>query len=695
MPFKSGAAFLRRAIGSVLAQDLTDLELLLANDGADPACSAVAFQAAEKDPRVRLVNVTGAGPAAARNAALAGAQGDWISVVDADDLIHPFRLRRLIAQATSLDVDGIADNLILFGSEQGKTLMDPLGVDAAVRLTAPYLLASEGGSAPLGYLKPIIRREALGGLSYREDLQIGEDFDFLLRLALSGARLTAVPEAYYLYRRHPKSTSHRLSARCAEAMIAAQDALADHNPDDTPLQTALALRRSLLTREMRFAQLVEALKARDIAAALASLASSPRLFLPLSRVIAAKLSPRQAKASSPLDLTLEGRDKVSLAGASAKTVHGSGRSGLEALGYVTSWQAAELTAPADGWTTRETRVIETLPGPVGSTDQPIHPGRVQVRTPTFKRPATLRRCLESLIAQTHQDWVCDVFDDDPDGAGSEIVDQLGDPRIRYWQNTVQNFASRNIDQCFSRANPNRAEWFCVVEDDNFLLPRFMEDNIACAQETGVEIVFRNQLIEWDAETPQATLSEVGILDRKFRQRIYSPEHFRLSLLADIGVSNGGLFWSHRAVSDLEVHVPCSATLQEYYRTFAVSEPVFVAMEPLAVWAENGSQTTRDLGVGSARFWREVSLKASVGRLQRMAWRQAPAKLRAGFLSDEAFAYPKEKRARGLVKSLLQPGAGHSLRWRERGRLMFRGAAIRAIGRPEAGVAQFLRSRGVV
>ncbi|MEM9342258.1 MAG: glycosyltransferase [Pseudomonadota bacterium] len=692
MPFQSGAAYLRRAIASVLGQDLRELELLLANDQADPACCAVARQSAEVYSRVRLVSAATSGPAAARNAAVDAARGEWIAIVDADDLIHPFRLRRLIDRATESGADGIADDLIYFGAEQGKTLMMPLALNGPVALTAPLLLSSEVNGAPLGYLKPIVRRDAWGGLRYREDLQIGEDFDLLLRLALNGARLFAVPEATYLYRRHSGSTSHRLHPEQAAAMIAAQDDLARAWHGDAPLQTGFALRRAALSREMRFAQLVDALKARNVPVAARAVAADLTLLRPLTAVAAGKLAPARAGGTSPLDLTLNDTDPVALAGAVAKTVRGTGREGLQALGYATSWQAAELQAPDDGWTAAEQQVIAALPGPVGDPSQPVQAGWVQVRTPTYKRPEALRRCLESLIAQTHQDWICDVFDDDPEGAGATVVADLADTRIRYWQNTPQNFASRNIDQCFSKANPNRAEWFCVVEDDNFLLPGFMEANIAAARQADVQIVFRNQLIEWDAETPDARLSENGILDRKFRERTYSPEHFRLSLLADIGVSNGGLFWSHRTVSDLEVHVPCSATLQEYYRTFAVAEPVFVAMEPLAVWAENGSQTTRDLGVGSARFWREVSLKASVARLQRMAWRQAPQELRAQFLSDEAFAYPTEKRARGLVKSLLQPGAGHALPLRERARLMMRGAAIRLIGRPEPGVTPFLRAQ---
>ncbi len=43
-------------------------------------------------------------------------------------------------------------------------------------------------------------------------------------------------------------------------------------------------------------------------------------------------------------------------------------------------------------------------------------GLVHIRTPTYKRPAALKRALQSMIAQTWENWVCDVYDDDPDAA---------------------------------------------------------------------------------------------------------------------------------------------------------------------------------------------------------------------------------------------------------------------------------------
>ena len=318
---------------------------------------------------------------------------------------------------------------------------------------------------------------------------------------------------------------------------------------------------------------------------------------------------------------------------------------------------------------------------------------VQIRTPTYRRPEALERCLRSLQAQSWRSWVCDVFDDDPDASGVAVVAGLGDGRIHYHHNRPQRFASKNIDACFSRKNPHGADYFCVVEDDNYILPGFIAANVALCRSDGVDVILRNQFIEHDSGTGQAQLSRFGILDRKFVEGRYAPDRFRLALMADIGVSNGGLFWSARARSDFEVGFPISATLQEYIRTYALRDDIHVAMEPLAVWAENGTGTTRDLGLKAGYYRRELNLKRSIMELQRRAWRRAAATDRAGFLHSPAFAYPAEARANGLVKSLTMLGVGDALSLRVRARLVLRGCLIRLAGRVEPGLKQFIAANG--
>ncbi len=69
------------------------------------------------------------GPAAARNAGLAVARGEWIAVLDADDMYTPSRLKRLIELAETNRADVVADNLLITTTD---------------RCAAPYLLLPGG-----------------------------------------------------------------------------------------------------------------------------------------------------------------------------------------------------------------------------------------------------------------------------------------------------------------------------------------------------------------------------------------------------------------------------------------------------------------------------------------------------------------------------------------------------------------------
>ena len=177
----------------------------------------------------------------------------------------------------------MADDLVHFGAPgaEGRTLLQPLGLAAPLWLgAAPYLRANGGDPAlpAFGYLKPVIRRAALGERRYDPRLRIGEDYDLVLRLLLGGARFLVLPDPLYAYRRHAGSISHRLSVDTVAAMLAAHRAL-PRLADPEARAAATAVDRQL-RRALRYERLVADLKARRWGRALPRLADPamvPRL----------------------------------------------------------------------------------------------------------------------------------------------------------------------------------------------------------------------------------------------------------------------------------------------------------------------------------------------------------------------------------------------------------------------------------
>jgi succinoglycan biosynthesis protein ExoO len=294
----NGARHLAAAVRSVLAQSLTDLELIVADDCSTDDSLAVIAEAAAGDPRVLILpHDRNTGPGAARNRALAAARGRWIAVFDGDDLMHPDRLRRLTARGEDDRADIVVDNLTLFSDEaagegrpflSGAAYAQPRWIDLGDFIAAGRLYSRR---PELGYLKPLFRASALQGVRYREDLRIGEDYNLLLRLLLGGARMRLEPQALYRYRKHDASTSSVLKPEHVRQMIdgdlGVAEAMAGQPARIRRLQRA---RLRSLERALVYDRAVQALKRRDVLDALAAAAPNPDVWPLLLRPVEARIA---------------------------------------------------------------------------------------------------------------------------------------------------------------------------------------------------------------------------------------------------------------------------------------------------------------------------------------------------------------------------------------------------------------------
>ncbi|HVI52552.1 MAG TPA: glycosyltransferase family A protein [Candidatus Sulfotelmatobacter sp.] len=276
--------FIDAALWSARRQTLSQIEIIVVDDQSDDDTAQRVRVHAQDDPRVILLQGPGRGPAAARNAALDAARGDFVAVLDGDDIMHPQRLAMLLAKAAATRADIVADNLLAFHD-------DPAG-------RRPYLLLGEAEwshdrtidlvtfvrsnimfsrQAPLGYLKPLMRGSLFGaeGFRYDETLRIGEDYDILARMMAAGSRFHFIAAPLYFYRRHATSTSHRLKAADLTALIAAARQFDKGCPRKPDLLAASHRRLDKLIVALAFTDAVDALKARRPDRLLRALATRP------------------------------------------------------------------------------------------------------------------------------------------------------------------------------------------------------------------------------------------------------------------------------------------------------------------------------------------------------------------------------------------------------------------------------------
>jgi len=99
IPVYNGEAYLAEALDSVLAQTISDWELIIVNDGSSDGTAAILESYAHRDPRIRVITQTNRGLAASRGRAVAAARGELVAFLDADDIWLPAKLERQTAAA--------------------------------------------------------------------------------------------------------------------------------------------------------------------------------------------------------------------------------------------------------------------------------------------------------------------------------------------------------------------------------------------------------------------------------------------------------------------------------------------------------------------------------------------------------------------------------------------------------------------
>jgi len=175
--------FLKETIESVFQQTFQDWELIIVDDGSTDKTSEI-VKPYLLDKRVRYIFQPNRGLPAARNVGLGASSGKYIQFLDADDLIHPEKLKK---QAQFLDshpeIDGVICQHRFFKTNVSNSTMSH-GFSKVRNDIKRELL--KGNFIVVN--APLVRKSAVERVgSFDESLTSTEDWDLWLRLSLSGS----------------------------------------------------------------------------------------------------------------------------------------------------------------------------------------------------------------------------------------------------------------------------------------------------------------------------------------------------------------------------------------------------------------------------------------------------------------------------------------------------------------------------
>lgn len=285
-PSYNHAPFLRACLGGVRAQTMTDWELILVDDGSRDASVAIAREMAAEDNRIQVhVNEANLGTYGTEERARAMARGQYVAILNTDDLWEPTKLAR---QTELLEANPACGFCYTLGWKIDENGVVDTSEDVhenwprePVQELLPWLL----------YENRVLASSALfraGAARFDPSLRYSGDWVALLGPAYRGA-VTCVPERLNYWRMHSHNTFVR-SARQVHEEVRVREAILAANWYVARLPEG-EIRRGLGRNALNLAAL-EILRGNRMAAirhALAAVRLSPERRLTVRRLAAVML----------------------------------------------------------------------------------------------------------------------------------------------------------------------------------------------------------------------------------------------------------------------------------------------------------------------------------------------------------------------------------------------------------------------
>ncbi len=206
IPIYKVEKYLKRCVESVRKQTLTDLEIILVDDGSPDDCPGICDEYLKEDSRIKVIHKQNGGLASARNAGMNIATGNYLFFLDSDDWLELDGMQRLYETAEKYQVDFVRYRAIRTGwpgmEENAPCMVEEIrelqqGLyekDRIIKEIYPRLLATSQLTmgAVVGAWGSLYRTDFLkkNRLSFYEEVKFSEDLIF-------SANVVRAAESFY------------------------------------------------------------------------------------------------------------------------------------------------------------------------------------------------------------------------------------------------------------------------------------------------------------------------------------------------------------------------------------------------------------------------------------------------------------------------------------------------------------------
>ena len=224
VPVYNCEQYLPQCIDSILSQTYDAFELLLIDDGSVDRSGVICDEYARHDNRIRVIHKENAGVSSARNTGIEETCGEFITFVDADDLIVPNCLEEL-RRAMGEDADIAMCRFAHLGSEGVRDVSEALPNLVSLKensteytqFVSRFLTFSNNifGSA----CRVLWKRSAIGEVRFNPTIRISEDLLFLLQTFENAELFRSTENVGYYYRLNESSATKKYKKNYLQSQI--------------------------------------------------------------------------------------------------------------------------------------------------------------------------------------------------------------------------------------------------------------------------------------------------------------------------------------------------------------------------------------------------------------------------------------------------------------------------------------------
>ena len=205
IPAYNAAAYIREAVDSALAQTYKNIEVIVVNDGSTDGTARI-MEPYAREKKIVYIEQPNKGLSGARNTGIRSAKGEFIALLDSDDIFLPTKIERQIGYLLNHPQCGVCycDLLHFYEEEPGKLLKLDYRYYSGDEVFSHLLHANFINPLSVVLRKSEIDRVGVFDESYRRS----EDWEYWMRLVRHGVRFDHLPEVLAKYRMRKTSMSY-------------------------------------------------------------------------------------------------------------------------------------------------------------------------------------------------------------------------------------------------------------------------------------------------------------------------------------------------------------------------------------------------------------------------------------------------------------------------------------------------------